>query len=389
MTAKTVTILGATGSIGTQTLEVLALYPEQFQLGFITTHRNIDRLHSILQQFSPKGIVICDPEACAAFQRTTTYQGTILCGEEALVEVAADSANDIVVSALVGFAGVRPTLAALEQGINVALANKEVLVSAGELVTATARRSAAALIPIDSEHSAIAQCLMGERKESIEKIILTASGGPFRNYTLKQLHAVTLEEALRHPNWKMGPKITIDSATLMNKGLEMIEARWLFDLHPAQIEVLIHPQSIVHSLVQFVDGSIKAQLGLPDMRLPILYALSAPQRLPTPFPRTDLAAIHTLTFEPPDENRFPCLRLARQVLETGGTAPTILNAANEVAVQAFINRKIRFTDIPVIIAETLEKITPVGKPSLADIIAADSKARSLAERIVATLPTKV
>ncbi len=389
MNPKVVTILGATGSIGSQALEVIALYPEHFQLGFITTHHNIRALHAILERFSPKGIVICDTAACAQFRQETAYTGTILCGSDALLTAATDSDNDLVISALVGFAGVHPTFAAIQQGINVALANKEVLVSAGELMMQTAKATKAAILPIDSEHSAIAQCLIGESLASVEKIILTASGGPFRTFSLEQLHTVTPASALQHPNWKMGSKITIDSATLMNKGLEMIEARWLFDLRPEQIDVLIHPQSIIHSLVQFIDGSLKAQLGLPDMRLPILYALTFPERLPTPFPRANLADIRTLTFEPPDEHRFPCLRLAKEALQMGGSAPTILNAANEVAVAAFLKEHIRFTDIPTVIAETLEKIAPMSKPSLADITAIDSTARQVAQHIVETIATKV
>lgn len=386
---KTVTILGATGSIGQQTLDVIAQYPQLFQIGYITVNRNIEMLQSLLHRFSPKGIVIRDVTAYTEFREKYSYNGVLLCGEEGLIEAASDPENTIVVAALVGFAGVKPTIAAIENGIPVALANKEVLVSAGCYVIQRARERQVPLLPIDSEHSAIAQCLRGEERETVEKIILTASGGPFRTYSQEQLQAVTPQMALRHPTWTMGAKITIDSATLMNKGLELIEARWLFDIPDDRIDILIHPQSIIHSLVQFIDGSVKAQLSIPDMRLPILYALTYPERLPTDFPRLSLEHLRTLTFEAPDPIRFPCLTLAREALRRGGTAPAILNAANEIAVYAFLSSQIRFTDIPVIIEETLQKIPLQSNPSLDDIFAADQQAREFAQQHIESLSKQV
>ncbi|MBL7998779.1 MAG: 1-deoxy-D-xylulose-5-phosphate reductoisomerase [Candidatus Kapabacteria bacterium] len=374
----TITILGSTGSIGSQTIEVLHAHHPHYRVGYLTTNTRIDELEQQCALVHPNGVVISDETAWKTFREQTSFKGRILCGEEGLVEASADEENTLVMSSLVGFSGVVPTLAAIRKGITIALANKETLVSAGELITAEAQRYNAPIIAVDSEHSAILQCLMGEQQEAIEKLIITASGGPFRTFTQEQLDSATPQKALKHPNWTMGAKITIDSATLMNKGLEVIEARWLFGIGPERIDVVVHPQSIIHSMVQFTDGSVKAQLGLPDMKLPIHYALGFPHRTPSAFPRMDISAIGTMTFEQPDLQRFPCLRLAFDALRTGGTATTILNAANEVAVHRFLRGAIGFTDIPRIVESTLDTIQPAEHPSLQDILEHDRMARAYA-----------
>ncbi len=307
---------------------------------------------------------------------------TVLSGSTAINDLVASIDADLVVTAMVGFAGLIPTLKAIESRKNIALANKETLVVAGDLVTEAARKHSVQIIPVDSEHSAIFQCLQGENPTSVEKIVLTASGGPFRNYSLEQLKHVTPENALKHPNWSMGAKITIDSATMMNKGLEVIEARWLFDLRPDQIDVVIHPQSIIHSLVQFSDGSIKAQMGLPDMRLPIQYAMAYPNRLPNTFERYKFDPIHSLTFEKPDTQKFPCLKIAYEALIKKGNHACIVNAANEIAVAAFLQKKIGFTQIPEIILQTVEKIAKIDHPTLQDYIETDVESRVVATSLI-------
>lgn len=373
---RTITILGSTGSIGSQTLDILARRGDDFRLNFITCNTRVDDLIAQVRRHKPRGVAIRDEEAWNSFRmQCPEFTGPVLLGEEGLCEAAAHSDNDVVVSAMVGFSGVVPTMAAIRTGAVIGLANKETLVSAGDVMTAAAREHDATLIAVDSEHSAILQCLAGERTADVEKFIITASGGPFRTFTHEQLADVTAEQALRHPNWTMGAKITIDSATLMNKGFEVIEARWLFDLAPEHIDVVIHPQSIIHSMVQFVDGSVKAQMGLPTMLVPIQYALTYPVRLPLDIPRMDLAAMSTLTFERPDVDRFPCLRIAYDVLKEGGTAACVANAANEIAVAAFLEGRCSFTGIASLIERTLADMESVAHPSLDDVVAVDAEAR--------------
>ena len=357
---KSVTILGSTGSIGRNTLDVIRRNPGRFCLKALSANRSIGEIARQIAEFHPEHVVIADPDAASALQKE--FGEIIRTGAGALNDIATES--DIIVAAMVGFAGLRPTLEAIRSGKRVAIANKETLVVAGELMTALSRKSGAEIIPIDSEHSAIAQCLVGESPESIKRIILTASGGPFRTRTKESFDSITLAEALKHPNWVMGRKITIDSATLMNKGLEIIEAKWLFGVPLEKVDVIVHPQSIVHSMVEFCDGSVKAQLGAPDMRLPIQYALGYPERLPQEYDRLDLLANNKLDFEKPDTGKFPCLELAREAAELGGVYPCILNAANEIAVEAFLNEEIRFTDIPRIIKRTMEKAPPQSSQSL-------------------------
>ncbi|MGH7493296.1 MAG: 1-deoxy-D-xylulose-5-phosphate reductoisomerase [bacterium] len=358
---KRLGILGSTGSIGTNCLQVIAALPGDFEIEYLATHRNARLLLEQARCFRPRAAAIVQAQSWDEQERKNLHcefaaLGTeLLFGAEGLVELAGRDSVDVVVNAIVGAAGLPATLRALEMGLTVALANKETLVIAGELVTAAASAHGATLIPIDSEHSALWQCLCGERRDCIQKVIITASGGPFREWPAADFHKITVAQALKHPNWSMGRKITIDSATLMNKGLEVIEARWLFDLTLQQIEVLIHPQSIIHSMVEFVDGSIKAQLGLPDMRLPIQYALTYPERRPNPFPRMDFTRWHTLTFHAPEYEKFTCLKLALQALAEGGTAPAVLNAANEEAVHAFLHERLRFQQIPEVISEALEQ----------------------------------
>lgn len=381
----TLTILGATGSIGRQALDVLAAHHPDVRIGFLTTNRNAELLAEQVARYHPYGVAICDEEAYRKFRKISNFDGPIYSGEEGIAAAAAWAENDIVLSALVGFAGVPPTLAAIESEKTIALANKETLVVAGELITIAARNRRVPIIAVDSEHSAVLQCIIGEDPSTIERIILTASGGPFRALPQEHLANVTPEQALQHPTWVMGAKITIDSATLMNKGFEVIEAYWLFGLRAEQISVLIHPQSIVHSFVEFCDGSVKAQLSVPDMRLPIHYALTYPRRRPTTLPRLSWEKLQRLEFEQPNRERFPCLQLALDALQEGGGAPAILNAANEVAVQAFLQRRIRFTDIATVVAATLDAMTPVASTSLDELIALDQLARINAEEVITQL----
>lgn len=368
-------ILGATGSIGTQTLEVIRLFPDAFQVVALTAGANVALLAEQARAVRPRYAVVADVAQQPALEAALAgLPTTVLAGPEALAHVAALPEVDVVVAAVVGAAGLPPVVAALQAGKTVALANKETLVVGGALVAGLARRHGARLLPVDSEHSAIFQCLVGEPEGSVERLILTASGGPFRTRPRHTFDAITRDEALRHPNWSMGAKITVDSATMMNKGLEVIEARWLFGLPPERIDVLVHPQSIVHSLVAFVDGSTKAQLGVPDMKMPIQYALTYPARWPAPHERLDWARLRRLDFEPPDLDKFPCLRLAYDALHLGGTAPACLNAANEAAVALFLQERIRFVDIPRLIEAALAEAGPAAE-TLAELTAADAAAR--------------
>jgi 1-deoxy-D-xylulose-5-phosphate reductoisomerase len=377
---KRVTILGSTGSIGVNSLDVVSRLPEQFAIGYLATRGNVEALFAQAEKFRPRAVAVvhtAEPEAWRA--RFKKLGVEFLTGLGGVEELAGREDVEVVVNAIVGAAGLRPTLAALGAGKTVALANKETLVTAGELVMATARRRGGRIIPIDSEHSALWQCLEGERPEAVETIILTASGGPFRSRPLSEMERATVTEALQHPNWSMGRKITIDSATLMNKGLEVIEACWLFEIPLAKIRVLIHPQSIIHSMVEFVDGSIKAQMGMPDMRIPIQYAMSYPERLPNKLPRLDFSRWSTLTFQEPDLEKFKCLRLAYQAITDGGTAPTVLNAANEVAVQAFLNERLRFLDIPRLVDSALQRHQNHRAVDLERVISADRWARDFVQ----------
>ena len=380
---KHIAILGSTGSIGTQALEVIAAHPNKFVVEVLTAQQNAELLISQALKFRPNAVVIGKDDLYEQVRDVLLpHDIKVYAGEKALASVVEMETIDIVLTALVGYAGLQPTIRAIEAGKHIALANKETLVVAGELVTGLAREKGVNIYPVDSEHSAIFQCIVGEFHNPIEKIILTASGGPFRGKSREELQTVTKAQALKHPNWDMGAKITIDSASLMNKGLEVIEAKWLFGLKPAQIEVVVHPQSIIHSMVQFTDSSIKAQMGLPDMRLPIQFALSYPERIKANFPRLNFMDYPQLTFEQPDLETFRNLRLAFEALERGGNAPCILNAANEVVVAEFLRDKVGFLDMSDIIAECLQLVSFVEKPSLEDYIATDREARSKAQELI-------
>ncbi|MBU3680172.1 MAG: 1-deoxy-D-xylulose-5-phosphate reductoisomerase [Candidatus Kapabacteria bacterium] len=374
------TVLGSTGSIGTQALDIVARLGGSAQLRWITCNTRWQDIAEQVRRHRPYGVAIRDERAYSEFRAAMPdFSGPVLCGEEGICEAAADAGNDIVLSAMVGFSGVVPTMAAIKAGHVIGLANKESLVSAGSILMPAVQRYGATLLAVDSEHSAIAQCIIGEHRSDVDRMIITASGGPFRTFDADKLVHVTPEQALKHPNWSMGAKITIDSATLMNKGFEVIEARWLFDLPGNRIEVVVHPQSIIHSMVQFIDGSVKAQMGVPTMLVPIQYALSYPRRWPLDIPRMDLAAMGSLTFEAPDLQKFPCLQIAYDALEAGGSAGAIVNAANEVAVGAFLDHQLRFTDIPKVIRHTCDHMEHHDDPSLADIIAIDAEARRVAK----------
>jgi 1-deoxy-D-xylulose-5-phosphate reductoisomerase len=373
---KSIAILGSTGSIGTQALEVIASHPEKFSVEVLTSNSNADLLIQQAIQFQPNAVVIADENKYATVKAALEkYPIKVFVGEDALSQVMKMDSIDMVLTAVVGFAGLKPTLAAIESGKQIALANKETLVVAGDLVTKLAQEKAVNIYPVDSEHSAIFQCLSGEWNNPIEKIYLTASGGPFRGKDRTFLSTVKKEQALKHPNWDMGAKITIDSASMMNKGLEIIEAKWLFNLKPEQIDVIIHPQSIIHSIVQFEDGSMKAQMGLPDMKLPIQYALGYPERLKSTFPRFDFANYASLTFEKPDLETFRNLALAIHAMEKGGNLPCILNAANEVAVSAFLKDQIGFLEMNELIEECMNSVTFVEHPTLEDYILTDIETR--------------
>ena len=379
---KNISILGSTGSIGTQSLEVLDEISKDFQINYLTTNSSIDILQQQVNLFHPKGVVICDENAYKSFKSETNFKGEILFGSEGLNYVSQHKDNDLVISALVGFSGVEPAYHCIKSGTNIALANKESLVSAGSLLIELAKSSGSEIIAVDSEHSAIFQCLSGEQDNEIEKLILTASGGPFLNFNYKEFDSITIEQALAHPNWTMGSKITIDSATMMNKGFEVIEAYWLFKVPIDKIEVVIHPQSIIHSMVQFIDGSVKAQLGLPDMKIPISYALTYPYRHKLGSKRMNLFDISTLNFYRPDLQKFKCLKLAYDCLKIGGTSCTVLNAANEIAVHRFLKGKLAFKNIPELIEKTLDKSVFIDKPTFSDIVLADNIARQTALNIL-------
>ena len=380
---KRIALLGSTGSIGSQTLNVIRSNPEHFEVEVLTAQNNCDILIKQAFEFKPNVVVIGNP-ACytKVAEALKSLPVKVFSGEDSITQVMEMGSIDLVVSALVGYAGLRPTLRAIEYGKHIALANKETLVIAGDIVTEKAIAMNVMLIPVDSEHSAIFQCLAGENPGTVEKIYLTASGGPFRGKTREYLHMAGREDALKHPNWKMGNKITIDSASMMNKGLEVIEARWLFGLRPDQIDVIIHPQSIIHSMVQFTDGAMKAQMGLPDMRLPILYALGFPLRMSSDFPRFSFADYPQLTFEKPDKELFRSLDLAYKALEAGGNMPCILNAANEIAVHAFLNEKIRFLEMPDVIEYCMNTVPGIKKPSYVDYVETHREAIRMAEEFI-------
>lgn len=376
MTKKHIAILGSTGSIGTQALQVVRERRDHFEVELLTAGGNADLLIAQARQFTPNAVVIADGARYEQVRDALQpLDIKVFAGEESIAQAVTMDGIDVVLTAMVGYAGLRPTIAAIKAGRSIALANKETLVVAGELITRMARENGVNIYPVDSEHSAIFQCMAGEWENPIEKVVLTASGGPFRGWTRDRLAAVTPAQALKHPNWDMGAKITIDSASLMNKGLEAIEAKWLFHLRPEQVGIIVHPQSIVHSLVQFRDGSMKAQLGLPDMKLPILYALSYPKRLPTDWPRFDFAKYPSLTFEEPDMASFRNLALALQAMDRGGNAPCVLNAANEVAVRLFLEGRIGFLAMSDLIEERLAKATFVQHPTLEDLEATDAETR--------------
>lgn len=378
-----VAILGSTGSIGTQALEVIEAYPELFDLQVITAGNNADLLIEQARKFRPNMVVIVDESQYSRVKEALWNDDIhVYCGKESLCQVVQSTEVDVVLTALVGYAGLQPTIAAIEAKKDIALANKETLVVAGALITALARKHGINIYPVDSEHSAIFQCLPGEQFNAIEKIYLTASGGPFRGYSLEQLAKVTKAQALKHPNWSMGAKITIDSASMMNKGLEVIEAKWLFNLKAEQIDVIVHPQSIVHSLVQFEDGSMKAQMGLPDMKLPIQYALTYPKRLKTDYPRFNFMDYPQLTFEKADAKTFKNLELAYKAMELGGNIACALNAANEVTVQAFLEERISFLDIARTNESVMEKTALISSPNLEDYVATDMEARKLAKQLI-------
>jgi len=383
MSKKRIAILGSTGSIGTQTLEVIEEHSDKFEVEVLTAHSNADLLIQQAIQFKPNAVVIVDETHYKKVSEALwQYDIKTYAGLEALAQVVEMETIDIVLTALVGYVGLLPTINAIKAKKTIALANKETLVVAGELITKLARENQVAILPVDSEHSAIFQCLVGEFQNKIEKIYLTASGGPFRGKTRNELGNITKEQALKHPNWDMGAKITIDSATLMNKGLEVIEAKWLFNLQPNQIDVIVHPQSIVHSLVQFEDGSMKAQLGLPDMKHPIQYALSFPQRIFSKSARFNFMDYPQLTFEQPDTDTFLNLKLAYQALEKGGNLACILNAANEIAVDAFLKDKITFLQIATINQECMEKVAFIQHPTYEDYIKTNELAREEALSLI-------
>ncbi len=380
---KQIAILGSTGSIGTQTLDVVRANPDRFEVYAISANHSIDLLIRQAREFHPEVVCIADESLYRPLKDALAdLPIKVWAGADAIAEMVTMPSIDIVVAAMVGYAGLRPTMEAIRSGKTIALANKETLVVAGDIICRLAQQYHAPILPVDSEHSAIFQSLTGEQDNEIEKILLTASGGPFRTFTREQMAHVTAADALKHPNWDMGAKITIDSASMMNKGFEVIEAKWLFGVEVDRIEVLVHPQSIVHSAVQFRDGAVKAQLGAPDMRLPIQYALTYPERIASDFPRLDLLRTHDLTFEQPDPERFPNLALAYQATRRGGNIPCVLNAANEVANLAFREGRCGFLQMSDIIAETMAKAAFVGKPTYDDYVQTDLTARQIAAEII-------
>ena len=377
---RQIAILGSTGSIGTQTLQVVEEHPECFEVYAITANTRVDDLIAQARKFMPEAVVIADDSKYPRLKEALAdLPIKVYGGYEAVCQIVEEGPIDIVVTAMVGFSGLRPTINAIKAGKAIALANKETMVVAGEMINALAMEYKTPILPVDSEHSAIFQCLAGEMHNKVEKLILTASGGPFRTFTKEQLEHVTKEQALKHPNWSMGAKITIDSASMMNKGFEVMEAKWLFGVGAEEIEVVVHPQSVIHSMVQFEDGAVKAQLGTPDMRLPIMYALTYPSRLSSSFGRIDWSTLGDLTFEKPDLELFPNLRHAYGALAKGGNIPCVVNAANEICVAAFLNDRIRFTDMPRLIERAMNEATYILKPTLEDYLETDKEIRRMVE----------
>lgn len=383
MKKKQVAILGSTGSIGTQALQVIAEHPDLYEVYALTANNSVDVLIAQARQFQPEAVVIANESKYTALKKALEdLPVKVYAGMEAICQIVESQPIDVVLTAMVGYAGLKPTMHAIQAKKLIALANKETLVVAGEFISQLIRQYGSAIVPVDSEHSAIFQCIVGEMGNTIEKVILTASGGPFRTFSAEQLKTVTKAQALKHPNWDMGAKITIDSATMMNKGFEVIEAKWLFAVRPEQIEVVVHPQSIVHSLVQFEDSSIKAQLGLPDMRLPIQYAFSYPDRVRSSFERLDFMQYPTLTFEQPDITRFRNLALAYEAMHQGGNMPCILNAANEIVVEAFLHDQISFLGMSDVIEQTMQKVSYIKSPGYEDYVATDKLARIIAKELI-------
>lgn len=374
-----IAVLGSTGSIGTQTLQVVEANPDRFCVEVLTANNNVDLLVEQALKFRPDSVVIANKEKYPLLRDALQHEDIkVYAGAEAIAQVVVSPRIELVVTAMVGYSGLIPTVNAIRAGKNIALANKETLVVAGELINGLIEEHKVAILPVDSEHSAIFQCLMGEGRSRVEKLILTASGGPFRGKDTTFLEKVKPADALKHPNWQMGAKVTIDSASMMNKGFEVIEAKWLFGMKPEQIEVVVHPQSIVHSMVQYSDGSVKAQLGVPDMRLPIQYALTFPERIAADFGRLDFSVCHSLTFEEPDRKTFRNLGLAYQAMNRGGNMPCILNAANEVAVEAFLHEKLSFTGMSDLIEKTMDRVAFVARPTMEDYIETDRISREIA-----------
>ena len=375
---RSIAILGSTGSIGTQTLQVVEEHPDKFEVYAITANTRVDELIQQARKFMPEAVVIADESKYTQLKEALAdLPIKVYGGYESICQIVESKPIDIVVTAMVGFSGLRPTINAIKAGKAIALANKETMVVAGELINELAMKHRTPILPVDSEHSAIFQCLAGEMNNRVEKLILTASGGPFRTFTKEQLEHVTVQQALKHPNWSMGAKITIDSASMMNKGFEVMEAKWLFGVGAEDIEVVVHPQSVIHSMVQFGDGAIKAQLGTPDMRLPIMYALTYPTRLSSSFERIDWNTLKELTFEKPDLELFPNLQHAYTAIAQGGNIPCVVNAANEICVAAFLEERIKFTDMPKLIARAMEKATYILKPTLDDYLETDKEIREL------------
>lgn len=383
MSQKRIAVMGSTGSIGTQTLDIIAERPDLFKAEVLTAKSNWKLLSEQARRFRPSKVVIADRTAYLPLKEALADTGIIVeCDTDALAMAGCGDNIDLVLAALVGYSGLLPTINAIKEGKEIALANKETLVVGGSIIKPLVKECNTRILPVDSEHSAIFQCLQGERINEAKKILLTASGGPFRTFTREMMSDVTPEQALKHPNWSMGAKVTIDSASMMNKGFEMIEAHWLFDCPPEKIEILVHPQSIVHSMVEFVDGSVKAQLGTPDMHLPIRYALGYPERLPSPHPGLSLSQFAMLTFEKPDPEKFPLLKYAFDAITVGGNMPCILNAANEVAVDAFLHRKIGFLDMGTVASKTMERVSLIHKPDLEDLITTHAESTKKAKEIV-------
>mgnify|MGYP000277907132 FL=1 len=380
---KQIAILGSTGSIGTQALQVIEEHPDKYEAYVLTANNRVDELIAQARRFMPEAVVIANEEKYPKLKEALAdLPIKVYAGAEAICQIVQEKPVDIVLTAMVGYAGLRPTIHAIRARKTIALANKETLVVAGDLINDLARVNGTPILPVDSEHSAVFQCLAGEAGNPIEKVILTASGGPFRTFSHEQLKTVTKEQALRHPNWDMGAKITIDSASMMNKGFEVIEAKWLFGVRPEQIEVVVHPQSVIHSMVQFEDGAVKAQLGMPDMRLPIQYAFSYPDRLHASFPRLDFSKCTQLTFEQPDTERFRNLALAYEALHRAGNMPCIVNAANEVCVAAFLHDRISFLGMSDVIEKTMGRVSFIQKPTYEDYVETDAEARRIAESLI-------